>query len=264
MSGTERAKPPTVSSDSARLLTPARGIAPKVGLKPTMPLMEPAVRAQRERHHVVGHRRGRAAGRTAGRMGLVARIARGAGRVGGEFGGDGLADHDRAGASAQRHRGGIQAGMMAFVDGRAVARGQVNGVEQVLHADGQAVQRTAASSCSACSSAACFRSAVQAWMVFSRCSMRAKQARTNYRGQFAPLQLARRQARQVCSRQWTFAFLVRCRACVLHTRSLDRGPCADLPIHATRQLGKLPKTPVIFASRHARACWLRVVALLPA
>ena len=48
MSGTERAKPPTVSSDSARLLTPARGIAPK-GLKPTMPqyeagrMMEPAV-----------------------------------------------------------------------------------------------------------------------------------------------------------------------------------------------------------------------------
>lgn len=31
-SGTERAKPPTVSSDSARLLTPARGMAPNVGL----------------------------------------------------------------------------------------------------------------------------------------------------------------------------------------------------------------------------------------
>ena len=36
-SGTERANPPTVSSDSARLFTPARGIAPNVGLKPTMP-----------------------------------------------------------------------------------------------------------------------------------------------------------------------------------------------------------------------------------
>ncbi|MNL16663.1 hypothetical protein D3C87_1377150 [compost metagenome] len=48
-SGTERANPPTVSSDSARLFTPARGIAPNVGLKPTMPqyeagrMIEPAV-----------------------------------------------------------------------------------------------------------------------------------------------------------------------------------------------------------------------------
>ena len=31
-SGTERAKPPTVSSDSATLLTPAREMLPKVGL----------------------------------------------------------------------------------------------------------------------------------------------------------------------------------------------------------------------------------------
>ncbi|KAG0732588.1 hypothetical protein G6F50_017681 [Rhizopus delemar] len=48
-SGTDRAKPPTVSRDSARLFTPARGTAPNVGLKPTMPqyeagrMMEPAV-----------------------------------------------------------------------------------------------------------------------------------------------------------------------------------------------------------------------------
>ncbi|KAG1223713.1 hypothetical protein G6F53_013820 [Rhizopus delemar] len=32
---------------------------------------------------------------------------------------------------------------MPFVDGRAVARGQVDGVEQVFDADGQAVQQAA-------------------------------------------------------------------------------------------------------------------------
>ncbi|MNS88621.1 hypothetical protein D3C72_1226020 [compost metagenome] len=101
------------------------------------------LRTQRERHHVVGHRGGRAAGRAARRVGLVARIARGAGLVGGELGGHGLADDDGARAAAQRHRCGIQPGTMAIVDGRAVAGGKVRGIEQVFDADGQAMQRAA-------------------------------------------------------------------------------------------------------------------------
>ena len=48
-SGTERANPPTVSSDSARLFTPARGIAPNVGLKPTMPQYDAGRMIDRQR-----------------------------------------------------------------------------------------------------------------------------------------------------------------------------------------------------------------------
>ena len=185
MSGTERAKPPTVSSDSARLDAGARNRA-ESGLEADDAAIRGrtddgagGLRAQRERHHVVGHRRGRAAGRTAGRMGLVARIARGP-AVGGEFGGDGLADHDRAGASAQRHRGGIQAGMMAFVDGRAVARAGRR-CRTGLSRRWASVQRTAQRALVELLGIQrrLLLQRVQAWMVFSRCSMRAKQARTN-------------------------------------------------------------------------------------
>ena len=101
------------------------------------------LRAQGQRHHVVGHSGGRAAGRAARCVQGVVRVDGRARREVGEFGGHGLAQHHGAGLAAQRHTGGISCWAMVGINGRAVGRGQVAGVKDVLHAEGQAVQRAA-------------------------------------------------------------------------------------------------------------------------
>ena len=78
------------------------------------------LRAKAERHHAVGDRRGRAARRAAGSVRRVVRVcgpARGEGR---EFGGDGLAEHDRTRGAGERHARGVRRRPMAVIDRRAI------------------------------------------------------------------------------------------------------------------------------------------------
>lgn len=98
--------------------------------------------------------------------------------------------------AAQRHGGGVQPGMVAFVDGGTVAGGQIDRVEQVLDADRQAMQRAAQGA------------AIQGFRViqgglllqrrpgmdgvFALLDARKAGSHQLHRGQFAPLQLARR------------------------------------------------------------------------
>ncbi len=99
------------------------------------------LRAVSERHHAIGHRRGRAAGRTAGRMQRIVRICGLARIEPGEFGGDGLAQHQRARGACKRNTGCVGAGSMTGIHGRTVCGRHVCRVDQILHAEGQAVQR---------------------------------------------------------------------------------------------------------------------------
>ena len=101
------------------------------------------LRAQGNRHHAVGHRRGRAARGAARRMRKVVRIARRRRMVEREFRGRGLAEDDAACAAQQSHGRGVGARTMARVDRGVVFGRHVRGVEHVLDAHGHAVQRTA-------------------------------------------------------------------------------------------------------------------------
>ena len=101
------------------------------------------LRAERCRHHVIRDRGRRAAGRSAGRVPRVVRIGGFARREIGELGRDGLAEGYAAGAPDHRHAGGIGTRPVALVDGRAVGGRHVGGVDDVLDADGHAVQRAA-------------------------------------------------------------------------------------------------------------------------
>ena len=99
--------------------------------------------AERDRQHGGGDRGGGTRRRAARRMRRVSRIA-GAGRHHpGKFGGHRLAEDQAAGAPHHRHRGGIGARPMAGVDGRAILRRQVGGIEDVLDPDRKTAQRRA-------------------------------------------------------------------------------------------------------------------------
>lgn len=69
-------------------------------------------------------------------------IARFAGREDGEFRGDGLADHDGACRAQPRDDEGIGGWTAACVQNGAMLGPHVGGVDDVLHTDRQAVQRT--------------------------------------------------------------------------------------------------------------------------
>jgi hypothetical protein len=105
------------------------------------------LRADGERDEPCSHRgrrtRRRPARRAAGSVGVV-----GGRRVEErEFGGAGLADHGAPGAPDGLHDGGVAARLVAHVDRRAVRGGQRRTVEDVLHADGQALQGALAGQC---------------------------------------------------------------------------------------------------------------------
>ena len=99
------------------------------------------LRADGERHHAGGDRRGRARGRTAGRVVRVARIARLARMEIGELGRHRLADDDRAGVAQLAHGGGVGVGLAAGQNGRAAFGRIILGVEDILDRDRDAVQR---------------------------------------------------------------------------------------------------------------------------
>ncbi len=66
-----------------------------------------------------------------------------AGGEAGEFGGHGLAEHDRPGGAGQRDAGGIGGWAVVPVDRRTVAGRHVGGIDQILDGDRDAVQRPA-------------------------------------------------------------------------------------------------------------------------
>ena len=99
--------------------------------------------ADRERHHEVGDRGGRAARRAARRARGVVRVAGRAGMQVGEFGGDGLAEQHAAGLAGQRHAGGVALRPPALVDRRAPFGRHVGGVDDVLDAERHAGERAA-------------------------------------------------------------------------------------------------------------------------
>ncbi len=96
--------------------------------------------ADSQRHHIVGHGGGRSTRRAARRIGRIARIARGPGLVGREFGGDRLAQHERARLAAQGHDRGVRIRLMRAVETRAIARGKVLRVKDIFDAKRQAMQ----------------------------------------------------------------------------------------------------------------------------
>ena len=72
----------------------------------------------------------------------VTRIAGSSGAVEGEFGGDGLAEDDRAGGFQALHDFGIHGWAPAGKRRRAAFGGKAGGVDDVFDADGDTVQRT--------------------------------------------------------------------------------------------------------------------------
>ncbi len=99
--------------------------------------------ADRDRHHEVGDRGGRAARRAGRRAGEVVRVAGRAGMQVGELGGDGLAEQHAAGLARQRDAGGVALRLAAFVDRRAPFGRHVEGVDDVLDAERHAGERAA-------------------------------------------------------------------------------------------------------------------------
>ena len=67
-------------------------------------------------------------------------VGRWAGVTGGELGGDGFAEDYGAGGFCPRHGGGVGFGLVVGPDGGAVLAGHVGGVEDVLDADGDALE----------------------------------------------------------------------------------------------------------------------------
>ena len=115
------------------------------------------LRAERQRHHVIGDRRRRAGRGSARRVRDVMRIARLVRLHHREFGRHGLADDDAARRARERHARRIPRRTMTGIDRRAVGRRHIRGVDQILDAHRQAVQQPAAhpaSAARACASAA--------------------------------------------------------------------------------------------------------------
>ncbi len=76
-------------------------------------------------------------------MGDVVRVGGDARRHAGELAGDGLAQHHRAGRAREPDAGGIGRRSMAAIDRRAHLGRLIGGVDDVLDADRDAVQRSA-------------------------------------------------------------------------------------------------------------------------
>jgi hypothetical protein len=102
------------------------------------------LRAGAQRHLEVGDRSGRARRRAARRVRWIVRVPGRTGMAVGEFRRHGLAQKDCALATGQRHGRRIGQRLMGPVDRRAVGRGLVPGIDDVLHAHRDAVQQALA------------------------------------------------------------------------------------------------------------------------
>jgi hypothetical protein len=74
-------------------------------------------------------------------VGGIARVARSRGLQARELGGHCLAEHDAAGAH-QRDHGGVRFRSVTGIDRGAVGGREIDGVEDILHADRQPAQRS--------------------------------------------------------------------------------------------------------------------------
>ena len=126
------------------VLAPGRAIADHAAERGGPDGRAGGLRADRERHHEIGDRGGRAARRAARRAREVVRVAGRAGMQVGEFGGDGLAEQQAAGLAGQRHAGGVALRLPALVDRRAPFGRHVGGVDDVLDAERHAGERALA------------------------------------------------------------------------------------------------------------------------
>ncbi len=99
------------------------------------------LRADGQRHFAGSDSRRRAAGRAARGVRPVVRVARLAGIEESELGGHRLAHHQPARSPDQRDRRRVRSRRMPRIDRRAICRGHVVGIEQILDPHGQAVQR---------------------------------------------------------------------------------------------------------------------------
>ena len=99
------------------------------------------LRAEGDMDHAVGDGGSGAARRTAGRACGIVRVARDVRRQAGELAGDGLAEDHRAGSAHERDAGRIRRRAVVAIDRRAHIGRHVVRVEDVLHADGETVER---------------------------------------------------------------------------------------------------------------------------
>ncbi len=97
--------------------------------------------ADGERHHAIGDGGRRAARRAPRRAFQIQGVGGRSGRREGQLGGDRLAENDRARLAQHGHRRRVLARPPAPVERAAALGGHVGGVEDVLDADGHAVQR---------------------------------------------------------------------------------------------------------------------------
>ena len=147
-SATVRPNVPSVSSRSLSRLMPAVECQPCDGLKPTTPQNDAGpddraggLGAVGERDHPVGDRGGRPARGAARRAVEVVRVAGRRRLVGGELGRHRLAEDHRALLAQPGDAVGVARRPVALVDRRAVRGRHVGGVDDVLHADRDPVQR---------------------------------------------------------------------------------------------------------------------------
>ena len=124
-------------------VAPGRAIADRAAERRRAYRRAGGLGADRERHHEVTHRRGRALRRAAGRARSIERVARLARKAVRELRRDGLAHEHAARLAGERDDRGVAAGPMAGVDGRAHLGRHVAGVYDVLDAERYAAQRAA-------------------------------------------------------------------------------------------------------------------------
>ena len=148
-SSTVRAKTPSVSSerregqDAVARDEPVRrleAVDAAEGRRPDHGAV--GLAADRDRHHAGRHRGRRAAGGAAGRVRGVVRVPRLARGVGRELRGHGLAHDHRARRAEHRHHGGVPGRRPPRVEHGPVLGRHVGGVDDVLHSDGHAVERS--------------------------------------------------------------------------------------------------------------------------
>ena len=199
------------------------------------------LRADRQRHHEIGDRRGRAARRAAGRVQPdYAGCEVGAGMAVGELGGDRLAQQDRAGGARQAHGAGVETRPAAGIDRRAVAGRHVGGIEDVLDAERHALQQPGcrASLERAAASAASPSRWAQARTTGSRSRMRSRQLCTTASAVRVPSSIS--PAKLVADRRCGSTF------CMAETSGCRGRALSSTALH--------PATPLF---RGRELCWRR-------
>jgi hypothetical protein len=140
-------KKPMVSSEGADGSAPSNGISRTVGVNPQMPhegagrSRARSLRADGEGDHAGSHGGGGARGTSSGSVAGQARIARRSRIEGGEGRGPRLAEQHGAAAAQAGDHVRVEIAFAAFVEPRAVLGGESAGLEDILHAEWNAVEQ---------------------------------------------------------------------------------------------------------------------------